>query len=400
MILALIAAATAIPRDEVLDNAARYATHVWRSSAANQYAECSDDDYESDYPPGEYVGLPYDWGGYVTLDEFDDQIDDGYGAGSHSWHGVLSCTTGVDCSGYVSMLWETDHYATSTFDDGPTHEIGWGELTRADAVNDPGSHVVLFAHESDAGWPVYYEAAGGPSKVRLNTTGGWGYLDGYQPIRYDHIEEGPVSGTAGRPRDITAFPYSDFRWTAGAASDAIDVYACAPETDESGPEVLYRFEAATAGTLEVVVSDDVGVDVDVHVLTAPDGDACLARNDTAVSVEVGPGTVWIAVDTWVGDQEFPGAYVLSASFDGELGELDELEGEDTGDATVDTGDGPTDDTDGSADEGDGLGTEREPPRATLRPGERDEGGCATSGGAPTALALGAALAAILARRRR
>lgn len=387
MIALLIGAAAAIPREEVLDNAALYASHVWTSSASNQDADaCYDGDYESDYPPGEYTGLPYDWGGYVTLAEFDDELDEGYGAGSHSWHGSLWCTTGVDCSGFVSMIWETDHYATSTFADGPTHEIGWDELTRADAVNDAGSHVVLFAHETDAGWPVFYEAAGSASKVRINAASGWSYLDGYQPIRFDDIEEGTSSGTRGEPREITSFPYSDFRWTAGAASDVLDSYSCAPDTDESGPEVLYRFEAATRGLLEVVVSDDVGVDVDVHVLTAVDGEACLARDDTDVSVTVGPGTVWIAVDTWVGDQEYPGAYLLSATFDGTVGES--VETDDTG--TV------AEDTDPPEEEATPQDRDRDPPQAHRLEAPESAGCGCESAPAPGWLAL---LLGLLSLRR-
>ncbi|MES2642452.1 MAG: MYXO-CTERM sorting domain-containing protein [Myxococcota bacterium] len=379
--LLLVASASAIPREDVLDNAARYATHAWTSSSDNQAAVCSDGDYESDYPSGDYVGLPYDWGGYVTLDEFDEQIADGYGAGSHSWHGILSCTTGVDCSGFVSMIWETGHYSTSSFGSGPTGEVDWSELKRGDAINDPGSHMVLYTHETDAGWPVFYEAVGSASKTRLNSTSGWSYVDGYQPIRYDDIEDGPVSGTEGTPRDIEAFPYHDFRWTAGAASDVIDSYSCAPTTDESGPEVLYRFQAATAGTLSVDVSDDVGVDVDIHVLTGPDGGDCVARNDSTLSVDVGPGEVWIIADTYVGASEFPGPYLLSATFDGELGELDETDPvEDTAADTAGGEPGPDDtdtDSEGVEDDPADLGRGRGEPRRLVRP--EPEGGCACAG---------------------
>ncbi len=395
--------AHAIPREDVLDNAARYASHVWASTSANQDATCTDGDYESDYPPGTYTGLPYDWGGYVTLDEFDAQLEDGQGAGSHSWHGVLSCTTGVDCSGFVSMIWETGHYSTSTFEDGPTSEIGWSQVERGDAVNDPGSHVVLYAHETDAGWPVFYEAAGSAEKVRLNAASGWSYLDGYQPIRFDDIEDGPRTGTRGAPRDITTFPFSDFRWTAGAASDAIDSYSCAPDTDESGPEVLYRFQAATAGTLEVVVSDDVGVDVDVHVLTAADGAACLDRGDTTVSVAVEPGEIWIVADTWVGTQEFPGAFILSATFDGRVGELEGTEpaedtGEDEPEEPTDTDDGGTDAEDDPVDQS----RDRDPPRASRLVREEEPAGCGCAAAAPGTAPLGLAvlLGLVAAARRR
>lgn len=58
------------------------------------------------------MGLPYDWGGYMTLFQFDQQINAGYGAGSYPEHGVLSCTAGVDCSGFVSKAWDSGHYAT------------------------------------------------------------------------------------------------------------------------------------------------------------------------------------------------------------------------------------------------------------------------------------------------
>lgn len=392
--IALLAAAYAIPREDVLDNAAAFAAHVWTSTSANQYATCADGDYESDYPPGDYVGLPYDWGGYMSIDEFEGQLADGYGAGSHSWHGILECTAGLDCSGFVSKTWETGHYSTSTFDDGPTHEIALADLKRGDAVNDAGSHVVLYTYETDAGWPIYYEAAGGAQRVRLNTSGGWSYLDGYQPIRFDDIEDATATGTRGVPRDILAFPYTDFRWTAGAASDAIDAYSCSPDTDESGPEVMYRFEALSAGTLEVVVSDDDGTDVDIHVLTAADGDACLARNDTTISVEVEPGTIWIVADTWVGSQEFPGPYLLTATFDGRVGVPDGVDPVDTGDAT-DT-DEPADTDVVDTDEPTDVGAERDLPRAN-RIAKEEPAGCVS---APFGASILGVLAGLFAIRRR
>ena len=134
LLLLLLPQASAVTREEALDHAADYAIHSWTMATVNETADCSSS-YESDYTPGTYMGVPYDWGGYVTIDEFDEQIAEGLGAGSHSWHGILSCTTGVDCSGYVSEVWETGHYATSTID-AVTTDISASALERGDALND------------------------------------------------------------------------------------------------------------------------------------------------------------------------------------------------------------------------------------------------------------------------
>lgn len=397
MVLLVALAAHAVDRETALDNAAAYAVHEWTMTSVNETASCSSE-YASTYDPGTWRGLPYDWGGYMTIAEYDDQLASGYGAGSHSWHGILSCTAGLDCSGFVSKVWGIGHYSTSTFHNAAT-DISIGSVKRADAFNDAGSHMVLHTYETAAGAPVFYEASGGADKTRLNSTSGWSYLSGYQAIRSDTITDGPSSGTTLAPRDILAFPFEDFRWTAGAASDLIDSYSCAPDTDESGPEMLYRFVAATSGTLHVVVGDDSGVDVDVHVLTAPSGDACLARHDSEVSVEVGPGEVWIALDTYVGSREFPGPYVLNATFTGDVGVPDDTDPVDTG--TEDTDDGVADDVDEFGgdrpvgdDDDDGEG-----PRRVIEEQGRMGCGCAAMGNSAGWIALLPGIL-LLGRRRR
>lgn len=395
-----IALALAIPRETVLDSAAAYAIHEWTSTEANTEASCTSG-YTSDYSPGTHVGLPYDWGGYVTLSEFDAQIAAGYAAGSHSSDGILECSTGVDCSGYLSKIWGAGHYTTSSFSD-ITEDIAWDDIERADGINDPGSHCLLFTHLSEGGWPVFYEASGSGEKVRINSSGGWSYVSGYQPIRYEDIDDGPSTGTAGEPREITAFPFTDYRWTAGAASDSIDSYSCEPGLDESGPEVLYRFEAATAGRLEAVVSDESGVDIDIHVLSAPDGESCVARDDTEISVEVGPGEVWLSLDTYVGGQEYPGPYILTATFDGALGDPPE---EDTA-GTTDSGttdNGTTDSTgeDTSQTDSPPSGGDTSDRSARVVPGQlvKKEGGCGCGSSAPGFGSGVVAMLAIYWRRR-
>ncbi|MFH1463021.1 MAG: hypothetical protein ABIO70_01415 [Pseudomonadota bacterium] len=166
-----------------------------------------------------------------------------------------------------------------------------------------------------------------------------------------------------------------------------DRYSCAPDTDESGPEQIYHFEVATAGTLDLRVTCDNTVDVDIHVLDGPSTDDCLVRDDTDLSIHLDPGEHWIVADTYVGSYEYAGPYILTGTFSGTLGHAPEDTGDPTGDDTAT----PPDDTGGQD-------TAR-----WLPPGHRarydDGGGCGCGGGAPGAW-LGLLGLLGLARRRR
>jgi hypothetical protein len=218
---------------------------------------------------------------------------------------------------------------------------------RGDALNKSGSHIVLFTYETASGLPVHYESIG--DGVWLDSSDGWSTFSSYVPIRYEDIEDGPSTGTTAEPIEITAFPYTDHRWTAGAASDVIDAYDCAPDIDESGPEMLYRFSVAGEGVLHATVSDGSDIDIDLHVLTDTDGTGCLARDDSEVELTLPPGVYWLALDTHVGSREFPGPYLLSATFSGELGEVPDEDDSGLGldSETTDSGASPSVDQPGS-----------------------------------------------------
>src|SRR6185369_12956317 len=55
--------AAAISRGEVIARAKSFSFHPWTCGLNNLTATCSAA-YQSVYVPGDYVGLPYDWGGY------------------------------------------------------------------------------------------------------------------------------------------------------------------------------------------------------------------------------------------------------------------------------------------------------------------------------------------------
>ena len=83
--------------------------------------------------------------------------------------------------------------------------------------------------------------------------------------------------------------------------------------------MLYYFSVSSEGSLHATVSDDSDIDIDLHVMTATDGTGCLARDDSEVELTLPPGEYWLSLDTYVGSREFPGPYLLSATFSGELG---------------------------------------------------------------------------------
>ena len=318
-VLLVAHSAWAIGSNAILAHAKAFADHSWTATSANKTAWCSGG-YTSDYGPGTYVGVAYDWGGFDSLVQYDQKLADGYGAGSHSWHGVLSCTTGLDCSGYVSRCWElTGKKGTATIHT-VSHEIAKADVLPGDAYNKSGSHIVLWYDYAADGGPIFYEASGSASKVRLNTAATWGYLSGYKSIRYDGFDAEPVEmmsdGTIDNPIWINSFPFHHEANTKLSTSKVFDAYSCAPGTGEAGPEIVYRFKLAVGGKLTATVSDGTGVDIDVHLLSSASAASCIDRDDITVTAQLAAGEYWLSLDSWTdsGGIIYAGPYTLDVTF--------------------------------------------------------------------------------------
>lgn len=124
-----------------------------------------------------------------------------------------------------------------------------------------------------------------------------------------------TSGAPACPPDVTcvdSFPFTDTRDTHDGAAQ-LDAYACAPDTDESGPELVYRVTVPAAGFLSAAIYDDAGVDIDVHILAALDPATCLDRGDRHAAADVAAGDYWIVADTYAGDAQ-AGAYRIDIGF--------------------------------------------------------------------------------------
>jgi hypothetical protein len=129
------------------------------------------------------------------------------------------------------------------------------------------------------------------------------------------------AGTFDDPIVVDEFPFHDARDTRDAPGFAADAYACDEDLDEGGRAFVYRLDVGDGGLVGVHVDDggsDDGVDVDVHLLSAPSAASCLARDNRDLSFVVDPsqggGSVWLVVDSYVdGGVAQEGAYAVDVS---------------------------------------------------------------------------------------
>ena len=114
---------------------------------------------------------------------------------------------------------------------------------------------------------------------------------------------------------IDTFPARVSGSTSTSVRATHDRYACAPDTDEGGPEVLYRVLLDRPGFLAARLEGlPAGVDVDVHLLLdGEDPNSCLDRGHFTAGGALQPGEYWLVVDSWVNEdgQSLDGAFSLS-----------------------------------------------------------------------------------------
>ena len=88
--------------------------------------------------------------------------------------------------------------------------------------------------------------------------------------------------------------------TNAGGGDNVDEYCCVP-WDESGPEHVYTISVPNNGSLSISLSDIVGGDVDILLLSACNPMLCVAGGDVSISViGLTGGTYYIVVDGFEG----------------------------------------------------------------------------------------------------
>jgi hypothetical protein len=95
----------------------------------------------------------------------------------------------MDCSGFVTYAWgwhsRTHNFSTSSLGSMATrYQCNvFTDLKPGDALDKPGSHIVLFAGYRTDGGPIIYEASGAAGRVIRNEHVSWSRLNGYFPVR-------------------------------------------------------------------------------------------------------------------------------------------------------------------------------------------------------------------------
>ena len=195
---------TTVTRSEALAIGDSYAAHEWSCTSANLTGPSGVTASDglliitpSWIQPGDNVRVPYKWGGFSTLNQFDDGLLAGKYAGDRYTRKSSGSrdAVGVDCSGFVSRCWKlSSHYSTRSMDvdvswdniDGPITMLlnSWDDIKPGDAIHRHG-HVILAVANLNNGSIFSIEAAGNTTNWRVNyTTHQYSDLENYKPRYY------------------------------------------------------------------------------------------------------------------------------------------------------------------------------------------------------------------------
>ncbi|HET7287788.1 MAG TPA: hypothetical protein VFI71_09975 [Pyrinomonadaceae bacterium] len=145
---------------------------------------------------GEYNSVAYDWGGSDTPERYNQHMAENRAAGDTDAHAVENCSSGVDCSGFVTRCWGfTDpgqRFETASL---PSISVAISilQLQPGDILNKPHRHVVLFdrfdeGQSRDGNGLMAYESTTtqGSDRVIHGRTN-WRRWLGYTAMRYKRV---------------------------------------------------------------------------------------------------------------------------------------------------------------------------------------------------------------------
>lgn len=150
-----------IARSFIQQTAESYYTCTWHCSLNNYstYGKSVRPRYITNYDL-DYQRVPYNWGGWDSLDGFKNKILQGKTAGNIKTKKVYSIIAGVDCSGYVQRCWGlNDSKRSTTMLDNPgiSYRISLLDVKFGDAWNNSG-HIMIYQNRDGYGNYILYES--------------------------------------------------------------------------------------------------------------------------------------------------------------------------------------------------------------------------------------------------
>ena len=220
LLFAVVAAPTQaqqpIRRKAAIAMAERYVHVRWKPTAVNAFHGLDPDGVRVDTPdaafpnpggrpgwwePGQTnEGVPYMWGGFSSLREFQEGIKNGAYAGDVYTQekrrlledAVSRYAVGIDCSGLISRCWGLERSYSTRELPGLCLPLGsYEELKPGDILNSHNNHVLLFKAFADKEHKrlIAYEAGSPPTWKVLMDSISIPMLKsfGYKPWRYKKI---------------------------------------------------------------------------------------------------------------------------------------------------------------------------------------------------------------------
>ena len=191
----------AITRDAIMDTAIAYKNHNWTMNRRNMIDACCFPTWANTYfaENAHVEGVAYCWGGGHTIAQFDSAIAGNgkagnvctWGDGNHE--GYIANTYGVDCSGFITRVWDRSEFHLGTGQlPGISTVIPQEIMKEGDIFNRVGCHVALFYYRdnSDQHNPWVIEACDDDTdgKVSMRTRS-WEDYANYSKRRYNEIDD-------------------------------------------------------------------------------------------------------------------------------------------------------------------------------------------------------------------
>ncbi len=117
-----------------------YDKHVSPTNADSLPPRHLDENSES----GIVTGIPYKWGGFDDMNTFLRKLDEGYTAGDINTTTVNGYSAGVDCSGYISRIYNFKYKLGTYLIPDYFDVITYNDILPGEICNKRGKHVVVF----------------------------------------------------------------------------------------------------------------------------------------------------------------------------------------------------------------------------------------------------------------